>query len=102
MRNAAIGARQHLELAARADGATVSMTAHAVDVSSALSNVLEWLDQAIAAAQRIRSTTDAADARRSAVDLAALTRRISDEGLQPAQTSMNLILKAEGLLGAPR
>ena len=29
-------------------------------------------------------------------------RRISDEGLQQAQTHMNLLLKAEGLLGAPR
>jgi len=29
-------------------------------------------------------------------------RRISDEGLQQAQTHMGLILKTEGLLGAPR
>jgi hypothetical protein len=28
--------------------------------------------------------------------------RISDEGLQQAQTEMGLMLKAEGLLGAPR
>jgi hypothetical protein len=102
VRKATVGARQHLDLAARADGATASITTHALEVSSSLANVLEWLEPAIAAAQRIRSATDVTDARRSAVDLAALTRRIGDEGLQPAQTSMNLILKAEGLQGAPR
>lgn len=102
VRNAAIGARQHLDLAAKADGASASVTTHAAEVSSSVSKALEWLQEAVAAAQRIQSATDAADARRTALDLAALTRRISDEGLQPAQTSMNLILKAEGLLGAPR
>lgn len=102
VRNAAIGARQHLEFAAKADGATASITTHAVEVSSSLSSVLDWLGEAIALAQRIHTATDAADARRSAVDLAALTRRISDEGLQRAQTAMGAILKAEGLVGAPR
>jgi hypothetical protein len=102
VRNAAIGARQHLDLAARTDGATASITTHAVEVSSSLSNALESLGEAIAIAQRIRSATDIVDAKGSAAELAALTRRISDESLQRAQTSMNLILKAEGLLGAPR
>jgi hypothetical protein len=102
VKNAASGARQHVDFAVRADGATTIMTAHAAAVSSSLAGVLEWLGEAIALAQRIQSATDLADARRSAADLAALTQRISDEGLQPAQTSMNLILKAEGLLGAPR
>jgi hypothetical protein len=102
VRNAAIGARQHVDLAARSDGATTIVTTHAADVSSALAGVLDLLGDAIALGQRIQSATDLADARRSAADLAALTQRINDEGLQPAQTSMNLILKAEGLLGAPR
>jgi hypothetical protein len=102
VRKAAIGARQHVDLAARSDGATTIVTTNAADVSSSLARVVEWLGEAIALAQRIQSATELADARRSAADLAALTQRISDEGLQPAQTSMNLILKAEGLLGAPR
>jgi len=102
VRNAAIGARQHIELAAKSDGATTIVTTRAADVSSSLASVLQLLGEAIALAQRIQSATDLADARRSAAELAALTQRISDDGLQPAQTSMNLILKAEGLLGAPR
>ncbi len=102
VKKATAGAQQHLDFAAKADGATSIVTTHAAHVSSALASVLEWLGEAIALAQRIQSATDLADARRSAADLAALTQRISDAGLQPAQTSMNLILKAEGLLGAPR
>jgi hypothetical protein len=102
VRKAALGASQHVDLAARSDGATSIVTTNAADVSSSLARVLEWLEEAIALAQRIQSASELADARRSAADLAALTQRISDEGLQPAQTSMTLILKAEGLLGAPR
>jgi len=102
VKKATSGAMQHLDLAARAEGATPGITTHAAEVSSALSNVLQWTDQAIAIGQRIRATSDAAEASEAAADLATLTLRISDEGLQPAETGMSLILKAEGLLGVPR
>jgi hypothetical protein len=105
IKKAAAGAQQHLEFAARESktgGAAENITTHAAQVSSSLSNVLQWVDQAIAAAQKIRAAADVADAAAPAAELAALTRRISDEGLQQAQTGMGLILKAEGLLGAPR
>ena len=102
VKKAAAGARQHLDFAARADGATSSITTHGGDVSSLLANVLQWVDQAIAAAQKIRGTSDAGEAAGAAADLAALTERISDEGLQQAQTRMAVLLKAEGLAGAPR
>jgi len=71
-------------------------------VSSSLSNVLQWVDQAISAAQRVRMATDAAEAARLATDLVAVVRRISEQGLEQAQTHMGVILKAEGLVGAPR
>jgi hypothetical protein len=102
VKKATTGALQHLELAARAEGATTSITTYAGQVSSSLSNVLQWVDQAIASATSIRAATDAAQAARPVADLAAMTLRISDEGLQQAQTQMGLMLKAEGLLGAPR
>jgi hypothetical protein len=102
VKKATAGALQHLDFAAKADGATATITTHAAQVSSSLSNVLEWVNQAIAAAQKVRAATAAAEAAGSAADVAALMRRISDEGLQQAQTHMNLILKVEGLLGAPR
>jgi hypothetical protein len=102
VKKAATDALQHLEFAARAEGATASITTHAVHVSSSLTNVLRWVDQAIAAAKSIHSAIDAAEAAGPAADLAALTLRINEEGLQQAQTHMDLILKTEGLLGAPR
>jgi hypothetical protein len=102
VKKAAASALQHLDFAVKAEGATATLTTQAPPVSSSLSNVLQWVDQAIAAAQRIRAATDAAQAARTAADVAALVQRISDEGLQQAQTQMGVILKAEGLLGAPR
>jgi hypothetical protein len=102
VRKAATGALQHVEFAAKAEGATGSVTTHAAQVSSSLSNVLQWVEQAIAAAKSIRAATDASQAASPAAELAALTLRISDEGLRQAETEMGLMLKAEGLLGAPR
>ena len=102
VKKAAAGALQHLDFAARADGATAAITTHAPQVSSSLSNVVQWVDQAIAAAQKVRVATDAVEAARWATDLAAVVRRISEEGLEQAQTHMTSILKTEGILGAPR
>jgi len=102
VKKAASGALQHLDFAAKADGATATITTHAAQVSSSLANVLQWVDQAMATVQKIRAAADATEATALAADLVAVTKRISDEGLQPAQTHMAVILKAEGLLGAPR
>jgi len=102
VRNATTGALQHLDFAVKADGATANLATHAPRVTSSLSNVLQWLDSAVATARSIRASTDLADARRSATDLAVVTRRIGEEGLQPAHAAMETILKTEGLFGAPR
>src|SRR5437899_908527 len=77
VKKAAASALQHLDFAAKAEGATASVTTHAANVSSSLTNVLTWVDQAIAAATRIRAAADAARAAGPAADLAALTQRIS-------------------------
>ena len=102
VKKAIAGAVQHLQLAARAEGATPNLTTHAGDVSSALDNALRWTDEAVAVAQRIRAASDRTEAAAGARDLAALTSRISDDGLGRAQSQMNLILRGENLLGAPR
>ena len=101
VKKAASGALQHLEFATKADGATANITTHAAQVSSSLSSVLQSVDQAVDAAKSIRAATDAAEAAGLAADLVAVTLRIS-EALQLTETHMGLILKAEGLLGAPR
>lgn len=102
VKKAIAGAVQHLQLAARAEGATPNLTTHAGDASSALDDALRWTDEAVAVAQRIRAAADRAEAAAGAHDLAALTSRISDDGLGRALSQMNLILKGENLLGAPR
>ena len=102
LRKAAAGALQHLDFAVKADGATANITTQAAPVSSSLASVLQWVDQAIAAAQRVRTATDRTEVTGPVADLVALTRLISDEGLQQAQSHMGLMLKAEGLLGVPR
>ena len=102
VKKAVTGAQQHLDLAAKAEGATAALSADAAQVSASLSNVLLVVDQAIAAAQKTRAATNGVEAARVAADLAALTQRISDDGLEQAATRMGLVLKAEGLLGTPR
>ena len=102
VKKAVEGALEHLTLAAKSDGATVTVTTYTIRSRAPLMNVLKYVDQAGLVVQRIRAATDTAEALGLAADLAALTQRISDDGLQPVQTSMDLILKAEGLLGAPR
>ena len=102
VKKAATGALQHLDFATKADGATTAVTTHAVEVSSSLTKTLQWIDEAIAAAQKIRAAQESSAAAADATALAALTARIGDEGLRPAQTHMTAVLKAEGLLGAPR
>jgi hypothetical protein len=102
VKQAAAGALQHLDFAANADGATANITMHAAQVSSSLVAVMSLVNQAIAAAQKARSATDAVEAAGLAADLEAVTRRISEEGLQRALARMDLMLKGEGLLGAPR
>jgi hypothetical protein len=102
VKKAAAGATQHLGLALTADGATIDVATLVPTALSSLSSVLQEVDQAIATAQKIRSATDAADAARLAADLVTLTERMGGGDLQEAMTQMNLVLKAEGLLGAPR
>ena len=102
IRKAVAGAIQHLDFAARAEGATPSITTHAASASSSLSAALRLVDEAVAAAQRIRAATEPAAAAAAAAELAALTGEISGTELQDAQAHLAAMLKAEGLAGAPR
>src|SRR6185503_7464033 len=102
VKKAVTGAAQHLELAVNAEGATANIKAHAIEVSRALNDVLQWTDQSVAVAQKIRAATSASQAVALVNELAGLTKAISDDGLQQAKTSMNLMMKGEGLENAPR
>jgi len=102
VRKAATGALQHLEFAVQAEGVTANIKTHAAQVSASLNNVLQWTDQAVNLAQKIRTATTAAQAAAMVNDLTALTKNISERGLQQAKTEMDLIMKGEGLQNAPR
>ncbi len=102
VRKSATGALQHLEFAVQAEGVTDNVKTHAAQVSASLNNVLQWTDQAVNLAQKIRTATTAAQAAVMVNDLTALTKNISERGLQQAKTEMDLIMKGEGLQNAPR
>ena len=102
VRKATAGALQHLDFAAKAEGTTAAITAHAAPVSASLASATASIDEAIAIARQIRAAVDLAAATHLAADLSAALTKMNDRGLQPALADMNAILEAEGLLGAPR
>ena len=102
VKKAVSGAVQHLELAVQAEGVTANIKTHAAQVSTVLNSVLQSTDQAVNIAQKIRQSTSASEAAALVNDLAALTKDISERGLQQAKASMDLMMKGEGLENAPR
>jgi hypothetical protein len=102
VKKAVAGALQHLDFAAHAEGATPTIATQASAASSSLSAASRLVDDAIAAAQLVRSAADVPAAASAASRLADLTSEISDKALQDAQAHLALMVKAEGLQGAPR
>ena len=70
-------------------------------VSASLKNVVQWTDRAVETTQKIRNATAAAQAAPLVHELEGLTKNIN-EGLQQAKTSMDLMMKGEGLENTPR
>ena len=97
VKKAVAGALQHLDFAAKADGASGSVKTHAAHVSASLTDAAQWTDQAIALAQKIRAAASAADAAPLVSNLIALTTQIVD-GLSQSQTEMASMMKGEGIL----
>jgi len=102
VKKAASGALQHLEFAVKAEGASANIQTHASRASASLNDVLQWTGQALTTAQKIRDANSAPEAAMLANELATLTKRISEAGLQQAKTTMDLMMKGEGLENAPR
>jgi hypothetical protein len=113
VKKAAAGALQHVQFAAKAEGASKNVLTHTAHVSASLGDVTQWTDQAIATAQKIRAATSAAEAAPLITELATITANINngldadkngtigwqtgEGGLAQAQTHMGLMMKAEGL-----
>ena len=113
VKRAAAGALQHIQLAAKSEGASQNVQTHAGHVSASLSDVIAWTDQAIATAQKIRAATSASEAAALVTEVIAQTNSIAngmdankdgsigwqtgEGGLAQAQTHMDLMVKGEGL-----
>ncbi len=113
VKRAAAGALQHIQLAAKSEGASKGVQTHAGHVSASLTDVTQWTDQAIATAQKIRAATSASEAAPLVTELIAQTNSIAngmdankdgsigwqtgEGGLAQAQTHMGLMMKGEGL-----
>ena len=95
-KKAAAGALQHVGFAAGVEGASPTVKGHATVVSAKLNDTMATIDQAIAAAQKVRAATSVGDASAASGELLALTTQIGD-GLQQAQQEMRMMMKAEGL-----
>jgi len=113
VKKAAAGASQHVQLAAKSEGASKGVQTHAGHVTASLANVAEWTDAAVATAQKIRAATSAAEAAPLVAELIAQTNNISngvdankdgtigwqagEGGLAQANQHMMLMMKGEGL-----
>jgi hypothetical protein len=113
IKRAAAGAIQHVQLAAKSEGASKGVQTHAGHVTASLEDVGPWTDQAVATAQKIRTAKSAAETAPLITELIAQLNTISngvdankdgsigwqtgEGGLAQAQQHMQLMMKGEGL-----
>ena len=113
VKRAGAGALQHIQLAAKSEGASKNVQSHAGHVSASLNGVTAWTELAIETAQKIRAATSASEAAALVTEVIAQTNSITngvdankdgsiswqtgEGGLAQAQTHMDLMVKGEGL-----
>jgi hypothetical protein len=115
LKRAALGIATHIDLAAKAPGASKNVIVHAQHVATSANNTADRCDQVIDVAQKIRNATSAADAAALVTQLVSLTNQLiagadkngdgkidwtaGEGGLQQADEHMKLMLAGEGLGG---
>jgi hypothetical protein len=111
MKKAALAVANHIELAAKAAGASQNVIMHAEHIATAARNAAAKADQIIALSQKVQASTTTADATALLSQIVALcdqalngvdaqgTGRVSWQtgGLQQAQEHVDLMLKGEKL-----
>jgi hypothetical protein len=113
VKRAVAGALQHVQLAAKAEGASDGVKTHAMHVAASLENVAKWTDAAIALAKTLLTAADAGQGQPFVDALFPLTVQIvngvdankdgqigwqtGEGGLRQAQTQMRLMMKGEGM-----
>ena len=76
VKRAADGVATHIELAAKADGATPAITVHAMHIAMAARNTITRADEVIAVAQKIIASTDAAEAAKLVAQMASMAEQL--------------------------
>lgn len=113
IKRAVAGALQHVQLAAKSEGASDNVKTHAAHVSASLENVAKWTDEAIATARKLLEAKDVGGGQVLVDDLTAQIGQIAigtdangdgqtgwqtgEGGLRQANSHMRLMMKAEGL-----
>ncbi|MFI5233040.1 MAG: hypothetical protein ACHQSE_11085 [Gemmatimonadales bacterium] len=111
MKKAALGVATHIELAAKAPGASPNVILHATHIAMAARNAAERADTAIALAKEVQAATTMADAAKLMSQLVSICDQViagvdskgdgrvtwQTGGLQQAQEHVDLMLGAEKL-----
>jgi hypothetical protein len=113
VKRAVAGALQHVQLAAKSDGASDNVKTHAAHVAASLENVAKWTDEAIATARKLLEAKDVGGGQILVDELTAQVGQIAigvdangdgqtgwqtgEGGLRQANTHRRLMMKGEGL-----
>ncbi len=113
IKRAVAGALQHVQLAAKSDGASENVKTHAAHVTASLENVAKWTDEAIATTRKLLEAKDVGGGQVLIDELTAQIGQIAigvdangdgqtgwqtgEGGLRQANTHMRLMMKGEGL-----
>jgi Leucine-rich repeat (LRR) protein len=113
VKRAVAGALQHVQLAAKSDGASDNVKTHAMHVSTSLENVVKWTDEAIALAQKILVAKNVAEGQSLVTALEDTAVHIDngfdanndgqigweagEGGLEQALMHMRLMMRGEGM-----
>jgi hypothetical protein len=113
IKRAVAGALQHVQLAAKSDGASDNVKTHAAHVSASLENVAKWTDEAIATTRKLLEAKDVGGGQVLVDELTYQIGQIAigtdangdgqtgwqagEGGLRQANTHMRLMMKGEGM-----
>jgi hypothetical protein len=111
LKKAATGVAMHIDLAAKAPGASPNVVTHAKHIATSANNVVARCDQLIAIAKQIQAATDAPAAAALVSQMISLSQQLmagvdtngdgqitwDEGGLQQAQEHINMMLTGEHL-----
>jgi hypothetical protein len=111
VKKAAIGVATHIDLAAKAAGASQNVITHAMHIATSARNTVQRADSIVALAKLVQAATSATDAAAVMSQIVSLTEQLvagadkngdgritweeGEGGLQQAQEHVNLMLAAE-------